>query len=287
MATTALTRWRAPILLGLTVGGAIAATIASLTDGGRFAGYDVHAYWAVDSADPYRIHVAPAFDAFLYSPPLAFLFDPLGALPFEVVRALWAAAQGVVLAVLAGPLAALLAFTGPVHDDMLTGNVALLMGAAIALGIARWPAAWAFPILAKATPVVGLAWYVGRRDGHGLAVAVGVTGAIAGVTFVVAPGLWVEWVGVLRDNAHVRAQLDLGPLPLRMALAALACWWAGRTGRAWVVPVAVALSAGHVWVGSLSVAVAAVWLWRRSGDLAEVAHPKPRQPEVARVLGHA
>lgn len=282
-----LNLWRGPMLLGLTVGGAMAAVFVSLANTGRFAGYDVHAYWAVDASDPYRIHVAPAFDAFLYSPPLAFLFDPLGALPFEAVRVLWAAMQGVVLAILAGPFAPLLAFTGPVHDDMLTGNIALLMGAAIALGIARWPAAWAFPILAKATPVVGLAWYVGRRDWHGLAVATAATGAIVVITGLLAPGLWLEWFGVLRDNTGVQAQLELGPLPVRMALAALACWWAGRTGRAWVVPVAVALSAGHVWVGSLSVAVAAVWLWRRSGDLAEVAHPQPRQPEVARVLGHA
>jgi hypothetical protein len=266
-AIAVLARLRGPVLLGLTVGGALAVVVSSLVSPDGLAGYDIHAYWVVDAADPYRIHVAPMPDAFLYSPPIAFLFDPLGALPFDVVRVAWAALQGVVLAILAGPLAALMGVIGPVRDDALTGNVALLMGACIALGITRWPAAWAFPILAKATPVVGLAWYVGRGDARGLAIAAGTTGAIAAVTFVVAPGLWLDWIGVLRDNEDVRTQFDLGPLPLRMGLAGVACWWAGRRGRAWVVPIAVAVSAGHVWMGSLAVGVAAIALWRRTARL--------------------
>lgn len=225
-----------------------------------FNGYDVYAYWIVDSAHPYSGLVAPAKGAFLYSPPFAYLFDPLGALPFDVLRTGWGIAQGAVLVAMTGPLAAVIVLTPPVRYELTTGNVSLFMAAAIVLA-RRYPAAWAFPILSKATPIVGLAWYAGRRDWRGLAIASGFTAAIVAASVLVDANLWAEWFEVLRRNAGVETEVSLGPLWLRLPLAVGACYLAGRRDWAWVVPIAVVLSLGHVWWATLCIALAAIPLW--------------------------
>jgi hypothetical protein len=265
---TWLTRVR-PQLVGrgwllLTGLGVVVALFEGIGSTSYLNGYDFLAYWAVDAGDPYRVHVAPAAMAFLYAPPIAFLFDPLGMLPFEVGRIAWGAGQAFVLALMAGPLTLPLAIVGPVHDDLVLGNIGLFMAVAIWAGLGRWPEAWAFPILSKVTPVVGLAWYVGKGDWRGLARALGATAIVAGATLLVAPGLWIQWLDVLALNASVSAGLNLGPLWLRILMAALACGWAGRTTRPWVVPIAVALSLGHPWLPALSVATASIPLWHSS-----------------------
>ncbi len=46
------------------------------------------------------------------------------------------------------------------------------MAAAIALGF-RYPATWAFVLLAKVTPGIGLLWFLVRREWRNLAIALG------------------------------------------------------------------------------------------------------------------
>lgn len=251
-------RWYRPVWVGLTGIGAVYAFAQALFTENSFNGYDVYAYWAVDGAAPYAVHVAPAFGAFLYAPPLAWLFDPLGLLPFEVVRVGWLAMEVAILAVMTGPLTFLAAQTPPIITELRVGNVTLLMAGAIVLGLRRWPALWAFPILAKVTPVVGLAWFVGRKDWRGLGLAAAATALVVAVSGVIAPGLWVEWAGVLQANAGVVGEVDLGPPWLRLPLAVVVAWWAGRTNRAWLVPPAVAMSFGHLWLSAFAVLVAVV-----------------------------
>ena len=64
---------------------------------------------------------------------------------------------------------------------------------AIVLGM-RWPAAWAFILLTKISPGVGLLWFAVRREWRNLAIALGVTSAIAAVSFVLAPNLWSDFL---------------------------------------------------------------------------------------------
>lgn len=258
--------WWRPVWVTLTVVGAVYTMIAILLDTSAFAGYDIAAYWALEPTDPYRVRVAPALGAFLYSPPIAWLFAPVGLLDLASARVIWLAMEVGILAVLGGPLTMLAAFIPPLRNELVVGNISLPMAACLVLGLRRWPAFWAFPILAKVTPVVGLAWFIGRRDWRGLTRAGGVTLLLIGLTYLLAPGLWGEWVSLLLANSGVATEVDLGPLWLRAPLAVMICWWAGRTNRAWLVPIAVAFSLGHVWVSSLSIMVASIPLFWSSVD---------------------
>ena len=84
---------------------------------------------------------------------------------------------------LAGPFTLLVLFTVPVASEINAGNIQLLLAAAIVLGVpqrgAGWAGAWAFVLLTKVTPGVGLLWFALRRRWRALAIALGVTAAIA------------------------------------------------------------------------------------------------------------
>ena len=123
-------------------------------------------------------------------------------LPWAVFAGLWAALNLVALTWMAGPALAglLLVVPGsPVIDEVGTGNIHLMLGAAIALSF-RWPAAWALPLLTKVTPGVGVLWLAGARRWRSLAIALGATAAIVLVSFVLAPQLWFDWLNVLTGN---------------------------------------------------------------------------------------
>src|SRR5437867_3643636 len=82
---------------------------------------------------------------------------------------------------------------------LLVGNIHFMLGAAIVLGF-RWPTIWAFPLLTKVTPGVGLLWFAIRRDWRRLAIASGLTTAIGLASFALAPHLWFDWVARLRND---------------------------------------------------------------------------------------
>jgi len=99
------------------------------------------------------------------------------------------------------------------------GNIQLLLAAAIVLGFrgtvgraggerdaagrallpraTLWPATWAFVLLTKVTPGVGLLWFALRWRWRDLAVALGATAVIAGVTFALWPDRWFDWFALL------------------------------------------------------------------------------------------
>ena len=127
--------------------------------------------------------------------------------------------------------------TGFVGLEVLRGNIETLMALAIVAGF-RWPAAWAFILLTKVTPGVGLLWFVGRREWRSLAIAIGATAAIAAVSFVVAPAQWSAWVASLIANAGVSIPWEYFPVPLlvRLPIAAALALLAGWRGWRWLVP---------------------------------------------------
>ena len=171
----------------------------------KTVGFDAFAYWSLNLADPYATHIG-GLGSFLYTPVVARLFAPATNLDWPaflwtwlsilLATALWLGGRRRWLWVLAFP---------PVALELYHGNVHLLMAAAIALGF-RYPATWAFVLLAKVTPGVGLLWFLVRREWRNLAIALGVTAAIVAVSLAIDFRLWVDWV-----NNQVLGSLGTSP----------------------------------------------------------------------------
>jgi hypothetical protein len=248
--------------------------------------HDARAYWTVDLANLYSRGQVGGEDAYLYSPAFAQLFVPLTWLPWAVFAGLWAAINLAALVWLAGPVIAalLLVIPGsPVIDEVSTGNIHLLLAAAIVLAV-RYRAAWAFPLLTKVTPGVGVLWLAGARRWRELVVAIGATLAISAVSFVFAPGLWRDWITILSENSQRTipdyAAIIPGSVVLRTAIAAVLAVAGGALGWRFMMPVAATLALPVPWSSGLSLLVAIIALWRR-GELVERRdHPAP-QPTAA------
>lgn len=165
---------------------------------------DVHAYWVADPNNLYPPADSPLHkDAYLYSPAFELVVGWGRNLSFEAFTAIWRAFLFVALVWLAGPLTVLVLFTVPVASEINAGNIQLLTAAAIVLAFRRgvaWPGLWAFVILTKVTPGIALVWFAARRQWRAFAVAVGVTVAIAGATFLAWPDRWLEWASLLASG---------------------------------------------------------------------------------------
>jgi hypothetical protein len=229
--------------------------------------YDARAYWSVDYADMYGQSLVGRFGTYLYSPAFAHVLWPATLLPWTVFAGLWCALNLGLLVWMAGPvLAAILLYLpfSPVTDEVTTGNVHLIIAAAIVIGF-RYPAAHAFSLLTKVTPGVSVLWFAGAGKVRQLAIALGVTAAIALVSFAIAPSQWLEWVRLLTASSGVPsgdASVIPGPLWLRTAVGGVLVLVGGRLGWRWVVPVAAAVALPVTWSSGMSVLVALVPLYR-------------------------
>ena len=263
---------------GLTLAGLIFAAYLIVIVGPQehTVGFDAWAYWSVDVEHPYRLG-AGALGAFPYSPVMVRVFAPAHFLAWPTFLFLWfAILLGTVIWLgLRGGGAGepwwrgwrgaltLLAFP-PVSVELYQGNVHLLIAAAIALGF-RYPAAWAFVLLTKVTPGVGLLWFAVRREWRRLAIALGVTAAIVVVSLVFDARLWVAWLeeGILPVIGREIGQPAI-PIPLWLRLPAAAAFviWGARTDRRWTVPASAALALPVLWFAGLSI-LAAMWAMDR------------------------
>ena len=223
-------------------------------------GVDIHAYWALDTAAPYSHGSVGTIGAFLYTPVAALAVFPLHLLPFALVRALWLVAELACLCALAGRWTLAWIAFAPIAQDLSAGNVGVFLAAAIVLGF-RYPAAWSFLLLTKVTPGIGILWFAVRREWAPLTRAVIVTVVLAGATYAVAPGWWVEWLAVMRASQSVPVQ-PWGTLWLRLPLAAALIVWGASTDRRWVVPVASALAVPIFWTTAFAILVGAASLHR-------------------------
>ena len=255
---------------GLTLAGLIFAAFLLFVVGPQehTVGFDAWAYWSVDVEHPYRLG-AGALGAFPYSPVMVRLFAPASLLSWSSFLFLWLSLllattiwlgwrDGTRRGLVRGALMAL-AFP-PVSVELYHGNVHLLIAAAVALGF-RYPAAWAFVLLTKVTPGIGLLWFAARREWRRLAIALGVTAVIFAVSFVVDGRLWIAW---LEEGILPVLDRDIGqpaipiPLWLRLPAAAGLVIWGARTDRRWTVPAATALALPVLWFAGLSI-LAAIW----------------------------
>lgn len=228
-----------------------------------FLEVDAEAYHGIDFATLYRGVQLGDQDAFLYSPVVAWLFAPFSAIPYDVFYAILAAINLAALVWLLGwELGALSLLALPVSNEVARGNIHLLMAVAIVAGF-RYPTAWAWVLLTKVTPGVGLLWFVFRREWRALAVALGMTAAVVLLSFVIASDLWLRWFDLLVGNVETTrpSVLEIPVLP-RLAVAAglvaIGVW----RNRPAIVPVAAMLALPAIWVNSLSMLVAVVPLWR-------------------------
>ncbi len=144
----------------------------------------------------------------------------------------------------------------PVAMEVSAGNVNLLIAAAVVVGF-RYPASWAFVLLTKVTPGIGLVWFAVRKEWRSLAIATGATALLIGISLVFVPQLWPEWfatvtseVGADSPGAHVPI-----PLVIRLPIAGALVAWGARTDRRWVVPIAVTLAVPTIWPAVLSILV--------------------------------
>jgi Glycosyltransferase family 87 len=246
---------------------------------------DAHAYFAATGADPYGQSAVGEADAYLYSPAFAQALEPIRWLGWDAFRQIWRTVEVGSLVVLAGPFAAAMPFMPAVAFEINLGNVQLLLALAIVAGF-RWPAAWAFVLLTKVTPGIGLLWFAVRREWRSLGIALGTTAAIALVSFAFAPDAWSGWLNaLLRAVPPPSSSPELIPLPLavRLVIAAAITIWAARTNRRWGVVVAAFLAMPLTWTSSASILVGLLallppWGWMRdqvatavSGDSASLS----------------
>ena len=228
--------------------------------------FDARGFWIAWQGGLYDIPWRTN-EAYVYSPAFAQILWPFTLLPWPIFAATWTAAAIGCLFWMRVPW--MIAFPG-VIDDILRGNIHVFLAAAIVLGL-RYPAAWAFGILTKVTPGIGLVWFLVRREWRQLAIAAGVTLTIVAVSFVTASGAWSEWVGLLVENAGATARIQVIPLPLvvRLPIGVALVAVGGLTNRAWLLPIGVMVALPNVWTSSTALLAAAVSLWRFP--------PSPRQ----------
>jgi len=260
-------RWRGPLLLGNVVAAIVA--FAVMRYGSNGFGYDAQGMWQIDVQHPYWAFDYGTPGGYFYSPAFALFLAPFGLLPWIAFVGLLLGAEIAALGWLVGwrwiGYALLLP---PVMDELKGPNIGLLLAVSIVLGLER-PALWAFVLLTKVTPGVGMLWFVVRREWRKLMIALGVTAVIAAVSFAIAPGAWLDWKALLVDNAQ--RPTDQVPLLIRLPLAALLTVYAARTNRPWLVPIAALLGVAVIWRPHYVLLLGSIALWRRQREMAREA----------------
>jgi hypothetical protein len=247
---------------------------------------DARSYYGFDLANLYAGRTDwNTIGAYPYSPAFAQVVYPLNLLPWPVFVAAWTAILIGAAWLLTGPdLFWLGLLVGAM--EIAGGNVSLLLTLAIVLGF-RWPGTWAFVLLTKITPGIGLLWFVLRREWRPLAIALATTATIVGVSYLLMPGAWRDWIALLVANQGKGGTWAAIPIPLIVRGpigVALLVWGAPRNQR-WVVPVAAMLALPALWYGSLSMLLGVIPLTtpeeRRRGWARFVALVRRRPATVA------
>ena len=202
---------------------------------------DAYSYWAVDST-PYTWETNLEFR---YSPAFLWAIAPIKWLPFDVFLALW---TGLHIAALIWLRAGWFLIVPGLNEDVLRGNISTFLALFAVLSL-RYAAAWWVPVvLTKITPAVGLIWHAVRGEWQSLAILTGALAAVVAIGFAIDSELWRGWLAsVANSDATYEAGHPLGPVWLRVGIAAIVTAFAARTSRAWLVPVAMFLAVPGLW----------------------------------------
>ena len=238
--------------LGLAV--LIAYLIATPVPGGS----DAHNYYALDLTDPYRNRWAD-YESFVYSPAFGQLIYPATLLPIEVFYKTLQAINLACLAWLLGPLGAALALILPVtRSELSGGQIHLWLAVMCVLGV-RYPGVWAFGLLTKVTPGVGLLYFAARREWGMVGQAAFSTAAIVAVSALLLPQAWVGWIDLLAESSTRNVQnfaLREWPAAVRLPIAAGLTVMAGWRHRPAALPVIVCFALPAIWPGALTLLAA-------------------------------
>lgn len=210
---------------------------------GTIVACDAASYYYADGYEP--VTFTPQFG---YSPAFLTAFAPFRLLPFELFVWVWAALHVAGLLWLRAGF--MLAIPG-VNEDVIRGNITVFIAIAIVLAL-RHPAAWAFPLLTKVLPGVGMVWHLVRREWRSLVIAIAVTLSIVLVGVAVNRQAWVDWVTLLAGEGTSAA----GFLLPRVVLGALVVGYAGLSSRAWLVPVGALVAWSVPWLPAFMVLAA-------------------------------
>lgn len=221
-------------------------------------GQDARAYWAAPLEAPYTPGSVGHESAYLYSPVFLQVLAPLRALSWPAFLCLWTVLLLLVLRWLSGPLlfGPLIMLTFP---ELWGGNISILLAATIVVGFMR-PGAWAFALLTKVTPALGLLWFAVRREWRALVEVAAVTGAIVAVSWLLAPAQWSAWIDLLVSSAGSSTVPGSVPVPLllRLPIAVVVIVWAALRGWRWLLPVGVLLAMPVIWWGGFALLAASV-----------------------------
>jgi hypothetical protein len=231
---------------------------------------DFYTYWGTRGGIHYGLSNPFTIGAYLYAPAFAQAIAPLTALPWPVFAGLWTALIVAAYLWLVGRWAFPILFSVVVALELYLGQIDIFLAAAIVLGF-RYPAAWAFPLLTKLTPGIGLLWFAFRREWMKLFVAVSATLVIVGASAIVDPAAWRGWFDLLyRSATHPHTIIGTFlPIPLwvRLPIAVAVIAWGARTDRPWTVPVGALLAMPVLWVNTFAILVAVVPLLREAGPV--------------------
>jgi hypothetical protein len=211
-----------------------------LTNGGGLP-VDVHYYWAADPSNLYPHPEAGEHNGYNYSPAFEFVAGWWRGIPFEAYAAIWRAVLLAMLVYLAGPFTLFALLTVPVASEINAANIQIPLALAVVLGF-RWPATWAFVILTKLTPGIGLLWFALRHEWRHLAIAIGVTAAIAAVSFVLMPDQWAGYVRLLTGSPAPAVAPYYLPFWTRLPVAIAFIVFGGVTCRRWPVVIGATLA---------------------------------------------
>ena len=265
-------RYRRPIRDALVIVGLLRAFVFFVVQGEHpweFWGVDARAYWGIDLAHPYADSAVGELSNYLYSPVFAQLLAPFSALQFEVFFVLWTTVSVVLLVWLVKPwpwVVPMLLL--PIVYELCVGNIHFLLAAAFVV-VLRAPAVWAFPLLTKVAPGIGLLWFLFRREWRNLSIAIVATVAVAGLSAALAPALWHDWWELLRRSVMDRQVVEGAYLGitvwLRLPFAVGIIFWGARTDRHWTVPIGVLLAMPILWINVFSLLLAVVPLRQELG----------------------
>jgi hypothetical protein len=239
-------------------------------------GQDARSYYGLNLADLYAGRTSwNTIGAYPYSPAFAQLVYPLDLLPWPIFLAAWTALLLAAVFFLTGPRLLLLGLVLGAME-IAGGNISLLLTLAIVAGF-RHPWTWAFVILTKITPGIGLLWFVLRREWRQLGIALGATGAVAAVSYLLMPGAWQDWIALLAANSGKGGTWAAVPIPLviRAPIGVVLLIWGAPRNQRWVVPIAAMLALPALWYGSLSMVLGVIPL----------TTPEERRRGWARLVG--
>jgi hypothetical protein len=255
---------------------------------GGAAGFDSHAYWLTRHGINYLADPGQR-DAYLYSPAFAQLIRPLTLLPWPVFGLLWASLATATYVWLTRALEPRwrIAILALCLGDIVYGNVWWLLTITLVFGLRR-PALWAIPVMLKLTPAVGLIWFAARREWRNLGVAVTVVAVVTAISLYIAPGAWMDWVGLL-GRGHAASFPDTAVSRAVRLIAAFALTvYAARTDRPRLLPLTLLLAAPMLSLNGIAVFAALAHLepGRRSARLEWwVARRGRRVRRVGRLAG--